>query len=447
VTAPAPARVVAARVLERVACDDAYADLALDAEVARHTLDARDVALATELVYGTLRWQRYLDWLLAPHSKRPLTTLDARPLALLRLTVYQIVFLTRVPDFAAVNDAVSLARRPGAPGVERFVNAVLRAFARRGEREREPRPPADRLEALAVRWSHPTWLAARWIARYGEDEAVALMRAMNERPPLTLRANTLRTTREALAERLRTEQGVDTRPTPAAPDGVEITHGGAPGAWPAFGDGWFAVQDEASMLVSHLLAPRPDETIADVCAAPGTKTTHLGQLMANRGRILAFDPQPARLARVPETAARLGVTIVETAAGTVETLAAQFTGACDAVLVDAPCSNLGVLRRNPEVKWRRAEDDITGSAWRQRAILDAAATMVKPGGRLVYATCSLEPEENDEVARGLLASRSDMAIDPPADFPIPLDDDGFLRCRPQTHGTDGFTAIRFRRRA
>jgi 16S rRNA (cytosine967-C5)-methyltransferase len=384
-----------------------------------------------------------VDWRLAPHSKRPLETLDRPALVLLRLTAYQIVFLTRVADFAAVNDAVTLARRPDKPGVDRFVNAVLRSFARRGE---EPRPPADPVEALAVRWSHPTWLVARWIARYGEDEAVALMRAMNERPPLTLRANTLRTTREALAERLRTEQRVDTRPTPAAPEGVEITHGGAPGAWPAFGDGWFAVQDEASMLVSHLLAPGPGDTVADVCAAPGTKTTHLAQLMENRGRILAFDPHPARLARVPDAAARLGVTIVETTDGAVETLAAQFAGACDAVLVDAPCSNLGVLRRNPEVKWRRAGDDIAGSAWRQRTILGAAATMVKPGGRLVYATCSLEPEENDEVARWLLASRSDLTIDPPADFPIPLDAEGFLRCRPQTHGTDGFTAIRFRRR-
>lgn len=444
-TPTAPARVVAARVLERVAHDEAFADLALDAEITRRPLDPRDAALATELVYGTLRWQRYLDWILAPHSKRPLGELDVRALVILRMTAYQIALLERIPTFAAVNDAVTLARRPGSP-VHRYVNAVLRSFARRGAREREPRPPADPVDAIAVRQSHPTWLAARWIARYGEEDAVRLMRAMNERPPLTLRTNTLRTTREALAERLRREQVIDVRETPAAAEGLEVTHGGAPGAWPAFGDGWFAVQDEASMLVSRLLAPQPGDVVGDTCAAPGTKTTHLAQLMDNQGRILAFDPQPARLARVPDAAARLGVTIVETTEGEVEMLAPRFADTCDAVLVDAPCSNLGVLRRNPEVKWRRVEGDIAQNAEHQCGILVAAAILVKPGGRLVYATCSLEPEENEGVVAALLASRSDFAIDRPRDFPLPLDDDGFLRCLPHRGGTDGFTAVRLRRR-
>ncbi len=444
-TPPAPARVVAARVLERVARDAAFADLALDAELSRRPLGARDIGLATEIVYGTLRWQRYLDWILQPHAKRRLDTLDIRPLVLLRLAVYQIVFLERVPAFAAVNDAVSLARRPDKPGVERFVNAVLRSFARRGEREREPKPPADRVDALATRWSHPTWLAARWIARRGEDEAVALMRAMNERPPLTVRANTLRTTRDALAERLRTQERVEIAPTSYAPEGLRVDGGGAPAAWPAFQDGWLAVQDESSMLVSHLLAPRAGETIADACAAPGTKTTHLAQLMDDRGRIVAFDPQPARLARVADACARLGVTIVETTDGTAEALAPRFPSACDGVLVDAPCSNLGVLRRNPEVKWRRDAADVTANGERQRAILGAAASMVKPGGRLVYATCSLEPEENDAVAAWLVETHADFAIDTPADFPIAPDDAGFVRCLPHRHGTDGFTAVRFRR--
>jgi 16S rRNA (cytosine967-C5)-methyltransferase len=438
--------VVALRVLERVARDGAFADLALDAELARRHLEPRDVALATELVYGTLRWQRHLDWLIAPHSKRPLAALDVRPLVLLRLTAYQIVFLERVPAFAAVNDAVSLARRRDTPGVEGFVNAVLRSFARRGAAEREPALPADPVDALATRWSHPTWLVKRWIRHFGEDEAIALMRAMNERPPLTLRANTLRVTREALAERLRADEGLETRPSRYASEGLDVDHGGAPGAWRAFAAGLFAVQDAASMLVSRLLDPRPGETVADACAAPGTKTTHLAQLMDNRGRILAFDPQAARLARVAEAAARLGVTIVETTDGPVETLAPGFRDTCDAVLVDAPCSNLGVLRRNPEVKWRRELDDVTTNAARQRTIVEAAATMVKPGGRLVYATCSLEPEENDEVARGFLASRADFTLDPPLDFPIRLDEGGVLRCLPHRHGTDGFTAVRFRRR-
>jgi 16S rRNA (cytosine967-C5)-methyltransferase len=443
---PAPARAAAAHALERVAVDDAFADLVLDAELTARRLTPRDAALATEVVYGTLRWQRYLDWILAPHSRRRLDSLDARVLAILRMTAYQIAFLERVPAFAAVNDAVSLARRGSKPGVAEFVNAVLRAFTRRGAAEREPVPPMDALDALALHCSFPTWLAARWSERYGIDEATRLMRAMNERPPITVRANTLRTTREMLAERLATEEGLSAVPTRYAPEGLIVEHGGSPAAWRAFGEGAFAVQDEASMLVARLLEPRAGDVVADACAAPGTKAIHLGQLMDDRGRIHALDPHPARLARVTEAATRLGVTIVETRPGTVETLAAELTEACDAVLVDAPCSNLGVLRRNPEVKWRRQEPDISASAARQREILTAAAVMVKPGGRLVYATCSLEPEENEAVVRAFRELRPDFVIDPPTTFPLPLDADGVLRCRPHLHGTDGFTAVRLRRK-
>jgi 16S rRNA (cytosine967-C5)-methyltransferase len=442
VNAPSPARAVAARVLERVLVDQAYADLALDAELGRADLSPRDRGLATELVYGTLRWQRYLDWILAPHSKRPLDELDPRPLVLLRMTAYQIACLERVPTFAAVNDAVSLIGR-ARPGVSAFVNAVLRAFARRGVREREPRPPSDPIDALATRCSFPTWLATRWISRYGMADAEALMRALNERPPLTLRTNTLRQTREALAQRLR-EEGLTVRPTSWAPEGLVVEPGGSPGNWPAFLEGDFAVQDEASMLVARLLEPRPGEVVADVCAAPGTKTTHLAQLMENQGRLLALDPQPARLGLVREAASRQGVSIVEALEGTVEALAPRFREACDAVLVDAPCTNLGVLRRNPEVKWRRRPDDVRAASARQQAILAAAATMVRPGGRLVYATCSLEPEENDEVIHHLLASEAGFRPDWAAAFPFPQEAAG-LRCLPHRHGTDGFTAFRLRR--
>jgi 16S rRNA (cytosine967-C5)-methyltransferase len=225
---------------------------------------------------------------------------------------------------------------------------------------------------------------------------------------------------------------------------VIVHHAGAPAGWRAFTEGLFAIKDEGSMLVTHLLEPVAGETVADVCAAPGTKTTQLAQLMDDRGRILAFDPQPRRLALVVDAAARLGVTNVEPLGGTAEALAPAFADRCDAVLVDAPCSSLGVLRRNPEVKWRRRLSDISAAAARQQAILAAAATMVRPGGRLVYATCSLEPEENDAVTRAWLDARPDFRPDPPAAFPLPLVD-GTLRCLPHRHGTDGFTAVRFRR--
>ena len=440
---PSPAREVAARVLERVEADLSFADSVLEAELTARRLEARDAALATELVYGALRWQRYLDWILAPHSRRRLESLDPRVRVVLRMTAYQIAFLERVPAFAAVNDAVTLA--PPTPGVGAFVNAVLRSFARRGAREREPAPPRNPSDALAVRCSFPTWIVERWITRYGREDAESLMRAMNERPPLTLRANRLRITRDALGRRLAEEDGLEWRPTRLAPEGVVVGHGGAPGEWRTFAGGSFAVQDEASMLIARLLAPDPGSTVADVCAAPGTKTTHLAELMDNRGRILAFDREPGRLERVDEAAARLGISIIDTHEGPVEALAPSFRAACDGVLVDAPCSNLGVLRRNPEVKWRRRPSDLALASRRQSEILDAAATMVRPGGRLVYATCSLEPEENEEVARAFLAANTDFTPDPPEEFPLPLDADGWLRCLPHRHGTDGFSAVRFRR--
>src|SRR5881296_2949898 len=242
---PSPAREVAVRVLERVETDAIFADIALDRELAARRLSARDAALATELAYGTLRWQRYLDWILAPHSRRRLESLDPRVRVLLRMTAYQIALLERVPAFAAVNDAVTLA--PRTPGVRAFVNAVLRSFARRGAREREPAPPRNPNDALAVRCSSPRWIVKRWITRYGREDAESLMRAMNERPPLTLRANRLRITRDALGRRLAEEDGLEWRPTRLAPEGVVVGHGGAPGEWRAFADGSFAVQDEASM--------------------------------------------------------------------------------------------------------------------------------------------------------------------------------------------------------
>jgi 16S rRNA (cytosine967-C5)-methyltransferase len=322
---------------------------------------------------------------------------------------------------------------------------VLRSFARRGAPEREPAPSRDPLEALATRCSFPSWLAARWVARYGRDEAEALLTAMNERPPLTLRANRLRTTRDALAERLADEEGLAARPTRHAPEGLVVGGGGALGTWRAFADGAFTVQDEASMLVARLLAPEPGATVADVCAAPGTKTTHLVELMDGRGRVLAFDRERGRLERVREAAARLGASIVEALDGAVADLAPRFAHTCDGVLVDAPCSNLGVLRRNPEVKWRRRPTDLESASRHQSEILAAAATMVKPGGRMVYATCSLEPEENDEVVRAFLGAHPAFAIDRPETFPLPLDPDGWLRCLPHRHGTDGFSAVRFRR--
>jgi 16S rRNA (cytosine967-C5)-methyltransferase len=436
------ARYEALRVLVRVERDRAFADIALDHALEDARLDPRDAALSTEIVYGTLRWRRHLDWRLRPHLKRPLAKLDPWVRNLLRLSAYQILFLDRVPRWAVVDEAVSLARVKGrTPGPAEFVNAVLRALTRAS---RLPPLPAAPIEALATRLSFPDWMASRWIARYGSAEAEALMTAMNERPPVTIRANRLRASRDDLARRVRDEELAETRPTVLAPEGLTV-HRGVVARWAAFAEGWCTIQDEASMLIGRLLDPRPGELLADVCAAPGTKTTHLAELMDNRGTILALDPHAGRLKLLGGAAARLGATIIETHVGPVETLAARWTMQCDRVLVDAPCSNLGVLRRNPDVKWRRNEEDVTRLGEKQRGILAAAASLVRPGGRLVYATCSLEPEENEAVIRAFLEQHGAWRVEHPIDFPVAADRDGFVRCLPHLHGTDGFTAIRLAR--
>ena len=438
------ARYEALRILVRVEQDRAFADIALEHALEEAKLDPRDAGLCTEIVYGTLRWRRHLDWRLGPHLKRPLAKLDPWVRSLLRLAAYQLFFLDRVPHWAAVDEAVSLARlKARTPGPAEFVNAVLRALTRAGA---PPPLPALPVEALATRLSFPDWLASRWIARYGPVEGEALMTAMNERPPVTVRANALRVSREDLARRLRDEELAETRPTALAPEGLVVLRGNV-AQWSAFTQGWCTIQDEASMLVARLLEPQPGELVADACAAPGTKATHLAELMRNRGKILAMDPHAGRLKLLARSAARLGATIIEAHAGPVTSFAPRWKTRCDRVLVDAPCSNVGVVRRNPDVKWRRTEDDLARLPEKQRGILAAAASLVKPGGRLVYATCSLEPEENEGVVGAFLERHPEWQVDSPADFPVARDAGGFIRCLPHVHGTDGFTAIRLTRRA
>lgn len=445
--ARASARGVALEILRRVEADAAYPDRLLEHLPARGGLDARDRALVTELVLGALRWQGLLDWHLARVSHRPLADVEGWVRALLRLSAYQLAFLDRVPARAVVHEAVELAKRRRPRGAAEFVNGVLRALAG------APRPwpaPAheDPLEALALRASHPTWLVRRWVARYGEAEAETLLAAMNERPPLVLRVNALRATVEEVAAALR-RHGAGVAPCRWAPEGLVVTEAGDPRALAPLRAGWCTVQDEAAILVGHVLGPEPGETVADVCAAPGTKTTHLAQLMENRGRILAADPHPGRLALLREASRRTGATIVEAREGTAEALAREAGGRCDRVLVDAPCSNLGVLRRNPDGKWRRHEADLARLAAAQGAILDAAAALVRLGGVLVYATCSLEPEENEAVVAAFRSRRPEFAPDPmPASVPAACRAaPEMLRMAPHRHGSDGFTAVRLRRRA
>lgn len=408
--------------------------------------DERDRALAADIVTGTLRWQRSLDHLIVHFARRPIDKLDLDVLTILRLSLYQVLHLTRVPASAAVDDAVSLARAARKTSATGFVNAVLRSTLR--ERHRLPLPPVpadsgDRAAALAylgITHSHPDWLVSRWLDRYGFDACERWVRFNNETPQLALRANRLRATRDVVAQAL-ADDGIATAPTPFAADGLLVTEGN-PLRRPL--DGSFFVQDEASQLVPLTVAAQPGERVLDLCASPGGKTTALAAAMNDTGRLVACDVRTRRVDLLRDTVARSGAQCVEVAE--IDPAAAlPFDEPFQRVLVDAPCSGLGTIRRDPDIRWKRRDDELPALAAAQGALLDRAAAAVAPGGRLVYATCSSEPEENEEVIQAFLRRHTgfqlhDLRQDGPSALTTVLDDQGMLRTLPFAHGLEAFFA-------
>ena len=395
----APARVAAFDVLRAVGTGRADLGTAL-ARVRARLGDERDRALAGEIATGTLRWQGAFDHVIGAFANRPLARLDPEILDILRLTMFQVLHLDRIPVSAAVKDAVDLAGKAGKRSAAGLVNAVLRRVAR--ERDRLPLParpadPGDRAGALAylsITLSHPEWLAARWLGRHGFEAAEAWVRFNNTPAPLTLRANTLRITRDALAGRL-AQQGIESEVGPHAPDALVVTSGN-PVASRLHEEGLFVIQDEASQLVGHFAGAAPGERILDACASPGGKTLTMASATGGRGLIVAGDVRGRRIELLRRTMARSGASNVaiiqaDVAAGL------PFGPVFDRVLLDAPCSGLGTVRRDPDIKWRRRPEDLPALATGQLAMLARASEVLRPAGRLVYATCSSEPEENDEV--------------------------------------------------
>jgi 16S rRNA (cytosine967-C5)-methyltransferase len=449
---PSPARIAAYHALRAVAegRTDLPAALALSRE---HLPDERDRALVAEIVTGTERWRRSLDVLVEHFARRSLATVDGDVLHILRLSLYQLLHLDRVPASAVVNDAVDLARYARKPEAAGFVNAVLRATLR--DRSRLPLPErpestSDRTAALrylGITHSHPEWLVARWLDRYGFDATERWVRFNNETPRLTLRVNTLRAGREDVAAAL-ARDGVETEPTLHAPDGL-IVISGNPLRTPS--GGLYFVQDEASQLVSHAVAAHAGERVLDLCASPGGKTVAMAADMRDTGLLVACDVRSRRVGLLSRTvrASRVeNVRIVRLSTSGQLPLQPRF----DRVLVDAPCSGLGTIRRDPDIRWRRQEHDLQVFANNQLEILNRAAAVVRTGGRLVYATCSSEPEENKAVIESFLSQHPDfVAIDlrdePRSPLTPLLDDSGRLRTLPFAHGLEAFFAAALDRRA
>jgi 16S rRNA (cytosine967-C5)-methyltransferase len=434
-------------VLWRTQRQGAYPDLLLTSLLAADpSMEKSDRALAHELVMGTLRWQLTLDRVLSKVSQRPLSRIPAKLLVALRLGAYQLLFLERIPPSAAVNETVELVRSIGLEHATGFANAVLRAIAQRGRSLMEVESTASLAERISVETSHPLWMVEMWLEQWGERETRELCQANNEVAPLTLRTNTLKITREGLLEALR-EEGVEATPTPFSPEGVEITGLKVPlSTLKSFRMGLFQVQDEASQLISHWMEIAPGQRVLDACAAPGGKTTHMAQLLQNRGELVAVDVHQERLNLVSRECKRLGISCVKIEKG--DLLDPQSLGEekFDRILLDAPCSGLGVLRRNPDMKWRRSPKDIQRMASIQKRMLENLAPHLRPQGILLYSVCTHTREETEGVLEAILEEGQLALLKTPGGLPLParglVGEDGLLRTFPHKHGMDGFTAFR-----
>ncbi len=441
-------RELASEILFKVDRNKAYADILLDQVLRANPLEDRDRALLTELVYGTLRWRGAIDARLSRHLHRPLSESNAWVRNLLRLTGYQLAYLDRVPDYAAVNEAVELAKRLDGRRTAGFVNGVLRSFLRDADDgitiTREPS-----VESLGAQCSHPEWLVRRWLAEFGRDEAQALMRANNEHAAVVLRANILKCTRDQLLDQL-LNSGIGASATFWSSQGVSLQSAGAVEKLPGFAEGWFQVQGEASQLVSHLLAPLPGERILDACAAPGGKCTHIAELMKDSGEIVAIDSSARGVEKIRENLSRLGLKSVRAVrADASKELSEGADGTYDRVLLDAPCSGLGTLRAHPEIKWQRGEKDIQRLRGLQAKLLDNVATYLKSGGTLIYSTCTLTRDENERNVENFLARHPEFELQDAARYlPEPATElvrGAYFQALPQRHGTDGFFAARMRK--
>lgn len=448
---PISAREAALKALREVDEKGAYANLALEGVLERHPMEPRERALATELVYGTSRRRNTLDWAIDRFASRPVAQTTVWIRNILRMGAYQLLYLDKIPVSAACNEAVELAKRYGHGGTVKFVNGVLRALARSAATLHFPDSNQDLVGHLALRHSHPAWMVERWLKRYGLDETVALLEANNNTPPITLRANRLRTNRDGLRQALEAE-GVESHETNLSPDGLTIKGVGSLTRLKAYQDGLFAVQDESSMLVAPVVAPKPGQVVIDLASAPGGKATHLAELMGNQGKIIAVDVHEHRLDLVKENCRRLGVEIVGTVTADAREVGELFAGQADAILVDAPCSGLGVLARRPDARWKKDPADIPGLVALQQEILESAARCLKPGGTLVYSTCTIEPDENQGVVGEFLGRHSEFEpVDLWPYLPVGLWREntlskGYVQLMPHIHGTDGFFIARLRKR-
>lgn len=443
------AREEAYLILNNIIKKGAYSNIEIRKRLNNSNLEKLDKALVTEIVNGTLRNLIYIDWIIKKFSKIKEEKIDLSIRNILRSGIYQIMFLDRVPDSAVCNESVELAKKYSGIGSSKFVNGLLRSVVRNKEEIGYP-DKRDLAQFFSIKYSHPKWLVEIWLKDYGTEFAEELMKGNNQVPPLTIRLNRLRTTKEEMLQHLNAagitynegiynEEAINIRGTSAI-ENLEI-----------FREGYFSVQDESSMLVSKVMNPKPGWTIIDVCSAPGGKAAHMAELMNNHGMIIARDIHKHKLDLINKNSHRLGIKIIETQLFDAQDVDESHIGKADGVLVDAPCSGLGLLRRKTDLRWKKKPGDLDELPKLQYRILENASKYLKNGGVLVYSTCTLNKKENLEIVYNFLANNRDFCLDNikgliPENLYAPRAADGFLELFPNIHKTDGFFIARIIKR-
>jgi 16S rRNA (cytosine967-C5)-methyltransferase len=443
-------RILAYQILLHLEQKASHPDRLIRTALERHSgMDERDRSLLTELVYGVVRWQGRLDWHINGLSKTKPDKIAVPVRILLRLALYQILFLDRVPNHAAVNETVNIAKTSQPPHVIRFINGVLREAGRRGTDWIWPSAEKDPAEHIAITTSHPTWFVRKLIGQCGTVETRLLCEANNKVAPAVFRVNTLKTTRLHVIESLR-EDDLEAIPSPYLLHAVrvpvlrrDITRTAA------YRNGWIQAQDEASQLVAHMLAPAPGERVLDLCSGFGVKSTHLAIFMEDTGEEFASDISEWKLEELRKNAERQGVRIIQPIAGDILQLKPESIGLFDRILLDAPCTGFGAIRRNPDIKWHRHPKDPYRMSELQKAMLAHAVQFLKSGGILVYATCTVFMDENEMVAEYLSETHPELRIEKASDH-LPESCDSmtsgpYLRSWPHKHDVDGFFAARWKK--
>ncbi|MEK4030245.1 MULTISPECIES: 16S rRNA (cytosine(967)-C(5))-methyltransferase RsmB [Bacillaceae] len=436
-------REIALDLLESVEKNQSYSNLLLHSAIEKYELTGRDAGLLTEITYGTIQRKLTLDFFLAPFIKKKLEPWVQQ---LLRLSLYQMVYLDKVPERAVIHEAVEIAKKKGHKGISGLVNGILRSVQRNGLRSFSE--IKDEAKRISIETSHPLWLVKRWLAQFGMEKTKEMCAINLTAPMQTIRVNTTKASREEVLHRLKAE-GFEAEPSEVLPEAIRILKGNAARS-SVFESGMATIQDESSMIVGYALGAEHNETILDACAAPGGKTTHIAEKLNNSGSVVALDLHEHKIKLIKQNAARLGLINIEAKAWDSRKAGEIFEEeSFDRILVDAPCSGLGVLRRKPDIKYTKEEKDLSVLQNIQLDILDAVAPLLKKGGVLVYSTCTADKEENEGTVKKFIETHTDFEPTALTDLPPvvqALTDDYLLQVLPQDFGGDGFFISKLRKK-